>query len=139
MSFSAILHLGNEKNPSFDSPGTINILDCDYGFTQKIDSAAKPTEKAKGGLISLVIEATKNEELVDWMIDSDMVKDGSIIFRGRETEAAMRTIKFKNAYCVQFHEKFSSEGVIPMVTFLTISCGEITVNNVPYTNNWPTK
>lgn len=139
MSFSAILHLGDEKPSSFDTPGTIKILDCDYGFTQKVDSASRPDERPKGGLISLVIEATKNEELVDWMIDPDMVKDGSIVFMGREGEGAMRTLKFKNAFCVQFHEKFSSEGAIPMVTFLTISFGEITVNDIPYTNNWPTK
>ena len=135
MSFKAILFLDDGDIPTYSAEDSriIKVLDLDYGFSQSIDSASfSPTEKTKGGIISLVIEATKNDELVDWMVDSELRKSGTIAVLGRETEGAMRKLVFKNAFCVQFHERFRSVGASPMQTFLTISCGELKVDNTNY-------
>lgn len=135
MSFKAILYLGDGDIPSYsaDDPKIIKILDLDYGFSQSVNNASfSPTEKPKGGLVSLVVEASKNDELVDWMVDAELRKSGTIAVMGRETEGAMRKLVFKNAFCVQFHERFRSVGSSPMQTFLTISCGELKVDNTNY-------
>lgn len=142
MSFKAILFLDDGDIPTYSSedPRIAKVLDLDYGFSQSIDSASfSPIEKPKGGLITLVIEASKNDELVEWMMNAELRKSGTIAVLGRETEGAMRKLVFKNAYCVQFHERFRSVGASPMQTSLTISCGELKVDNNTYkSDGFPT-
>lgn len=135
MSFKTILFLDEGEIPSYSSenPKIIKVLDLDYGFSQNVDSTSfSPTEKPKGGMISLVIESSKNDDLIDWMMNAELRKSGTIAVLGRESEGAMRKLVFRNAYCVQFHERFRSVGSSPMQTFLTISCGELQVDGNLY-------
>lgn len=127
MSFKAVLVLGDGQDPSPDASDSIKILECDYGFSQAVDESFQPCERPKGGLINVVIESTANTEFTEWMISPTDKKSGKILFYKRDGMGVMRKLQFEEAYCVQFHEKFRSEGAEPMQTFLTISSGKLSV------------
>lgn len=120
MSFSAQLEFGSD---------TYVILDMDYEFVQPMDAQNRPNGKPKGGIISISVESSKKNELMEWMLATDMKKTGVItVFKRDAAGAALKTIKFTDAFCTRYREHYSSHGSSPMTLSLTISAGQININ-----------
>ena len=116
-----------------DDPNSkgIKVLEMDYGFTQKTSDilGGKITGYPTGGLINLVIETTGDTRILDWMISSQAQKSGRIEIQLMKK----KVVKFKNAYCINYHESFSHlGGKEPMSTSFTISAEEIKIDNIFY-------
>lgn len=127
MSFLAKLVLGSTE---------YNILNVDYDISQPIDQTHRPNGRPKGGLINLVIESGNNNELLEWMVKHEMVKNGKIVFYRRDASSQLKTLNFTDAFCVYFKDSFIADGKIPMTTKLTLSAREIKINNNLITNSW---
>jgi hypothetical protein len=128
LSFKAILEIENEKR--------VRVIECDFGFTQDIDSTGKPSGKPRGGTINLLIESTDDSELISWMFSHDERKNGTIKFLRRDNERPMKKVEFKDGICINYHESFRDHGEVPMTTALTISAKEINIGSVSYKNKW---
>lgn len=105
-----------------------NILECEYEFTQAVDHTGRPTDRTRGGLINIVIEAPADSNLVlhEWMRDKDSVKDGTITLTvNQDYVDSKKTIQFKDAYCVRLYEYFNNNNSVQMYMKLSIMAGTV--------------
>ncbi|MCL1851375.1 MAG: hypothetical protein FWF70_08260 [Bacteroidetes bacterium] len=113
-----------------------------YSFNQSIDKENQPAGIPRGGLIKVTVKAQNdgNIELLGWMLDPDMKKDGAIIImKANDIKNEMKQITFKKAYCVDYKEDWAdaSKNVdIAHTETIIISCQEIKIGNVDYKNAW---
>lgn len=127
MSFLAKLHIDG---------GEYNVLEFNINFKQDIDTASKPTGNAKGGIINMTIEATSNSFFLSWMINGDLTKDGKIIFYRRDALSKMKELTFVKAFCINYHEQFTSTTEIPMKIIMELVAKELTFGDAKFFNNW---
>ena len=128
MSFKAILNI--------DGFPEIPVIECDFGFYQETDFTGKPSARPSGGVVNLLIQSIPLDGLLGWMISSTERKNGKIIFYKRDNESAMKTVDFKDAVCIKYHEYFKHDTKMPMTTAITISARVIKVGVPTFTRNW---
>ena len=114
----------------------MNVLSCDYALHQDVDATGRPSSITRGGIINLVLEATDDTKLFEWMTNSFDAKDGTITFFKRDSDAKLKEIEFKKAYLVSFGEQFVHEGSSPFNQALTISANEISMGSATHKNDW---
>ena len=73
-------------------------------------------------------------DLLAWMFERNLTKNGTIEFNETKTGKAMKSIKFTNGYCVNFEEKW--EDKMGHFEEITITCKAIEFGNVKYENDW---
>jgi len=118
---------------------TMNVLKCSFSFEQGSDITGRPSQRPRGGQISVLIESTNKTDFLDWMISPNMVKDGEIIFYKRDNLSSLKTIIFKEAYCLNYEEDFDAVSDQPLKTKIVISAKELKVKDTTFKNNWPDK
>ncbi len=127
MSFLSKLHIDGEE---------YNVLEFNISFKQDIDTASKPTGNPKGGIINMTLEATNNSLFLSWMLSGDLTKDGKISFYRRDAMSKMKELKFVKAFCINYHEQFTSTTEIPMKITMELVTKELTFGNAKFFNNW---
>ncbi|OXB09371.1 hypothetical protein B0A81_06265 [Flavobacterium plurextorum] len=127
MSFLSKLHIDGEE---------YNVLEFNIDFKQDIDTSSKPTGNAKGGIIKIIIEATQNSLFLSWMLNSDLTKDGKIIFYRRDALSKMKELTFEKAFCINYHEQFTSTTEVPMKITMELVTKELTFGDAKFSNNW---
>ncbi len=130
MSFLSKLTIGDD---------TMNVLKCSFSFEQGSDTTGRPSQKPRGGQISILLESTNKTDFLEWMISSNMTKNGEIIFYKRDNMSSLKTIKFSEAYCLNYNEDFNAVGDEPLKTKVVVSAKEITIKDTTFKNNWPAK
>ena len=130
MSFLAKLNIDDNE---------MNVLECSFGFHQGADNTGRPSQKPRGGQITILIESTNKTDFLEWMISSNMTKNGSIIFYKRDNLSSLKTVDFSEAYCLDYVEDFDAIGSQPLKTRVVISAKEVSIKGTTYTNNWPAK
>jgi Hemolysin coregulated protein Hcp (TssD) len=76
-----------------------------------------------GGYFEIVIETTKDNTILDWMLQTDGLKDAKIIIPSRFGTSASRIIELKEVYCVEYANSFKSTSTEPMTTRFKLSPG----------------
>ena len=114
----------------------MNVLECSYDFTQLTGSDGRPMSSPKVSVINILLESTSNTDLVAWMIQPDIVKDGTIVFYNRDSVSSNKTLTFHDALCVSYHEEFRAHDNTPMKTRIGISARAIDINDVSFENAW---
>ena len=107
-----------------------------YEFNQATDVEGQMSGIPRGGKIQVRVKALNDgtPELMAWMCDRFLKKDGSIQFLETKTLMVMKEIKFSGAYCVDFEEKWADkEGHYEEIL---ISCQNIEVGSVKFENEW---
>lgn len=127
MSFLSTFHIDGEE---------YNVLEFNINFKQGTDTTGKPIGDPKGGTIQLIIEASQNTKFLTWMLNSELTKDGKIIFYRRDALSKMKELDFKKAFCVNFHEQFTSTTEVPMKITLELIAKELTFGDAKFSNNW---
>ncbi|MEL0644966.1 type VI secretion system tube protein TssD [Olleya sp. Ti.3.14] len=118
---------------------TMNVLKCSFAFEQGADFTGRPSQRPRGGQITILIESTNKTDFLEWMISSNMTKSGEIIFYKRDNLSSLKTIKFKDAYCLNYVEDFDAVSDEPLKTHIVISAKEISIKDTTFKNNWPDK
>ena len=114
----------------------------EYAFTKAIDKENQTTGITRGGNITLKVKAMNDgtNELLGWMCDSSLAKDGKIVFmNSSDVKKKMKDVEFKGAYCVNFEEKWidtTKPDDLAHWELITITCKEITNQAVVFENNW---
>ncbi len=122
---------------TFNVSGTeYRVLDASFDLHQIVDKTGRVSSEARGGKIDVVVESTQETDLFEWMIDPYSHKDGSIIFKKRDSDATMKELKFKEAYMIDYTETFSSNTDKPMAIAFTLSAKEIELGNGKFSNEW---
>jgi hypothetical protein len=133
MVLTARLYIDGHESGSKGIP----LLSCNYSFTQDIDQRGLPKSEVKGGVINLVFNSIDDQEIMQWMLSAKADKNGKITFAGvEESEKVFKTLEFKDARCISYHESFSRDS--EMLEEITISAREVTISGVSHTNKWTT-
>ena len=79
-----------------------------YEFDQATDVEGQMSGIPRGGLITVRVKALNDgtPDLLAWMVERNLPKNGTITFLETKTGKSMKTIKFTNGYCVNFEEKW---------------------------------
>ena len=111
-------------------------------FNQATDDEGQVTGLPRGGKITMRVKALNdgNSDLICWMTAINQAYNGAIIFYNTTDGKLMKTIAFKDAYCVDYAEHW--EDTIynsPLAHWeeITISCREITNGGaLNFSNTW---
>ena len=113
-----------------------NILSVEYAMLQETDPTGRPSSVTRGGKIHLTVEGTGETDLFEWMTNSFERKDGSIVFKKRDSDATLKELKFKEAYIVKYTENFASKGENTLTESFVLSAKEIELGNAKHINEW---
>ena len=112
------------------------VLMVTYEFDQATDVEGQMAGIPRGGKIQVRVKALNDgtPDLLAWMTERNLGKNGKIEFLETKTGKAMKTIEFTNGYCVNFEEKW--EDKLGHFEEITITCKEIAIGSVKYENEW---
>ncbi len=107
-----------------------------YEFDQETDVEGQMSGIPRGGKIVVRVKAMNDgtPDLLAWMTERNLPKNGSIEFLETKTGKAMKTIKFTNGYCVNFEEDWQDKA--GHFEQITITCKQIEVGSVKFENEW---
>ena len=112
------------------------VMMVTYEFEQATDVEGQMSGIPRGGKLTVRVKAMNDgtPELLAWMIERNLPKNGQIDFLETKTGKAMKSIKFTNGYCVDFDEKWEDKQ--GHYEEIVISCKAIEVGSVKYENDW---
>ncbi|MBQ0049054.1 MAG: hypothetical protein KBT12_02275 [Bacteroidales bacterium] len=112
------------------------VLHVTYEFDQATDRDGQMTGIPRGGKIRIKVKALNDgtPDLLAWMIEPTLAKEGSIVFNETKTGKEMKQIQFTGGYCVEFHERW--EDKMGHYEEITVSCQHIKFGNVEFENKW---
>ena len=112
------------------------VLMVTYEFEQEIDREGQMTGIPRFLMLRVKVKALNDgtPELMAWMCDRFLKKNGSIEFLETKTLKVMKEIKFTGAYCVDFEEKW--EDKLGHYEEILISCQTIETGSVKFENEW---
>ena len=112
------------------------VMMVTYEFDQATDVEGQMSGIPRGGKITVRVKALNDgtPELLAWMVERNLPKNGQIDFLETKTGKAMKSIKFTNGYCVDFDEKWEDKQ--GHYEEIVISCKAIEVGSVKYENDW---
>ena len=113
-----------------------NILECKYEFVQPVDVTGKPKGMPEGGEILIRIESTGNPELLGWMLDHNLVKNGKIVFYRRDAMSKLQELVFEKAYCIKFTEEFNSSNEEPLQIEMHLIAKKFGINGATHEKQW---
>lgn len=115
----------------------IDILFSHIEFSRKTDNKGRPLTSVIGGRLTFSIEATKDTEILEAMVNSQFKPvSGKIIFYKTDDHSIFRTIEFRCAYIVFYKEVFNVDKKRPLFTTITLSADSLIVGNAFLTNSW---
>jgi hypothetical protein len=128
MSFKATFKVDGEE---------YRVLNCRYSLHQEVDKTGRPSSTTRTGTIDLTIESTDDTSLFEWMCDSYMRKDATIVFNKRDEDSKMKELEITEAYMVMYEEAFDDSGTGAMTESFSLSARGIKMGNGEHENEWP--
>ncbi len=118
---------------------TREIISYTYSITHDTNSDDQLTGPVKGGTITIEVKACNdgNSELLEWMLNNNLMKNGEIVVFEPSTDKVMKKIIFKDAYCINYKEG-RTEGKAH-TEIITISCRVLNIGNASLEKNWETE
>lgn len=112
------------------------VLMVTYEFDQATDIEGQMSGIPRGGKITIKVKAMNDgtPDLLAWMIERNLPKNGTITFMETKTGKVMKTIKFTNGYCIDFDEKW--EDKLGHFEQIVITCQKIEFGSVVFENDW---
>lgn len=127
MAFKAVMKINDQE---------YRIESCSYGFHRSIDNHGRPQTKTQGGTINVSVESTTDTFLSDWMFNAFETKNGEITFFKTNSDSAAKTLKFTDAYLVDFQESFEAHGGVAMIANIVISSRLLQIGDGELDNEW---
>ena len=87
------------------------VLMVTYEFNQATDVEGQMAGIPRGGKITVRVKALNDgtPDLLAWMCERSLPKNGVITVLETKTNKEMKTIKFTNGYCINFEEKWEDK------------------------------
>lgn len=108
-----------------------------YELNQETDIEGQPTGRTRGGKITVKVKSKDdgNTEILEWMCDSHMSKNGSISFNDMDG-GEMKRLTFKKGFVVQYAETYDDSNTMKQFEEFVISAKEIQIGNAIHDNSW---
>ncbi len=103
---------------------------------QVADQFGRPSTAAKGGKIEIELFSVEDDVIFDWMVHTKKTLNGSINLYEADFETKLKEIKFEDAYCIEFSERFDEAGDDNLVTRFKISAEKLSIGNIDLDNQW---
>ena len=112
------------------------VLMVTYEFDQATDIEGQMSGIPRGGKITVRVKALNDgtPDLLAWMVERNLPKNGVITFMETKTGKVMKTIKFTNGYCIDFDEKWEDKK--GHFEEIVITCQKIEFGSVVFENDW---
>jgi hypothetical protein len=113
------------------------VLKLDYSLHQEIDVEGRPSAITRGGRINIMVKSLNdgNTDFMEWVCDPYTTKKGSLEFEKRDG-TNMKTLKFEDAYLVEYQESYDSIDENLQHEIFTISAKKIDIGGVYHENSW---
>ncbi len=111
-----------------------------YHLSRFTEDNGKPSTRIRKGQISVVKDSIYDKgSAITWLGEPDKGKDGEIIiYQDEKRQTALKTIKFKNGYIIDYEETFDLEKQNSnTVESFTISAEKIEVESAKFDFIWP--
>ena len=107
-----------------------------YEFDQATDTEGQMSGIPRGGKIVVKVKALNDgtPDLLAWMLERNLPKNGTITFNETKTGKVMKTIEFEGGYCVDFEEKWEDKA--GHYEQIEISCQKMKFGSVEFENEW---
>ena len=103
---------------------------------QVADQFGRPSTAAKGGKIEIELFSVEDDVIFDWMVHTKKTLNGSINLYEADYETKLKEIKFEDAYCIEFNERFDEASEDNLVTKFKISSEKLSIGNIDLDNQW---
>ena len=103
---------------------------------QAADQFGRPSTAAKGGKIEIELFSVEDNVIFDWMVHTKKTLNGSINFYEADFETKLKEIKFEDAYCIEFNERFDEASEDSLITKFKISAEKLSIGNIDLDNQW---
>jgi hypothetical protein len=112
------------------------VLMVTYEFDQTTDVEGQMAGIPRGGKIDIRVKALNDgtPDLLAWMTERNLPKNGTITFLETKTGKSMKAIKFTNGYCVNYEEKWEDKK--GHFEEIVITCKDIEFGSVKFENEW---
>ena len=112
------------------------VLKVEYSFKKETDIEGQITGIPRGGKIEITVKPLNdgNPDLMAFMVDKNLRKNGKIVFKETKSGQEMKKIEFEGAYCVDYEENWADNEMPSEMVVLT--CQNITFGNIKYENPW---
>ncbi len=112
------------------------VMMIQYEFDQATDVEGQMSGIPRGGRLKIRVKALNDgtPDLMAWMIERNLPKNGVITFLETKTGKNMKTIKFTNGYCVIFEERWEDKK--GHFEEIEITCQKIEFESVVFENDW---
>lgn len=112
------------------------VLMVAYEFDQATDIEGQMSGIPRGGKITIRVKALNDgtPDLLAWMVERNLPKNGVVTFMETKTGKVMKTIKFTNGYCIDFDEKWEDKK--GHFEEIVITCQKIEFGSVVFENDW---
>lgn len=112
------------------------VMMVTYEFDQATDIEGQMSGIPRGGKITIRVKALNDgtPDLLAWMVERNLPKNGVVTFMETKTGKVMKTIKFTNGYCINFDEKW--EDKMGHFEEIVITCQKIEFGAVVFENDW---
>ncbi|MFC5045093.1 type VI secretion system tube protein TssD [Aquimarina hainanensis] len=127
MGFKAELTIDNNVYP---------LLFCHYEVSQTADHTGRPNPYITAGIIDIRLPMTRDDLLVDWVLQPSLMKKGTITIYRYDMSAVETTIHFYNAYGLHYHLEFDAESAQTAYIDFRIGAGELHLNELIHENRW---
>lgn len=116
-----------------------DVLSFGTSFTRDFDQKGRPSSAVRAGDMSLTIEITNKESLIDLMVNAQnkAIEEGKIEFWQSGKDAIFRTVDFKNGYITSYKEGFQPAGSSNFSADISITAEKVTIGNAKYDAGWP--
>ena len=113
----------------------MELENCQYSFSQPIDSNGKAQGEVKGGRICMTFSNLPSDEIIDWMLNPRKYKDGVIVIYGMNDEPLEKII-FTKAACTGLNLSYTRRGKSYAGTKITIHAQKLLVGSAILENDW---
>ena len=117
---------------------TYSVRQLGLEISQTIDAVGRPSSATQGGKIKLEIDVADDDTLSEWMADPHKTMGGSVRYYRTDEDATLKELKFEDAFCVEYTERFDgTQSTQPMTTTIVLSAQKLKIGQVSVENNWP--
>ena len=111
------------------------LENCNFGFSQGVDSNGKPQTEVRGGIISMTYSGLPQQDMLRWMLRSTKYEDGAIVVCNDSNEP-LEKIYFEQAACTGLEIEYAQQGKAYIKTKITLQARKIKVGETTLENRW---
>ena len=111
-----------------------------YHFYRVTEENGRVAAKVRKGEITITIPSDDKhkEAIINWLAKPDQAKEGEIIiYEDDEKTKPFKTIKFENAFVIDYSESYDAVHQLNTRETFTISAEKITIGGAKFDFKWP--